>query len=650
MTATNNRVQAAPPHHNPILGPVVAILIVYAVGALIDTMGVPRAVVAWITGLITCGLFIGVTVAGVGGRPRLWITGTALYAGAWCFWVAWSSPWSWPPVVALLGGGAILGPLWPRVAEQIAAGRVSRTAEAVTMTASREGAQWVRMMERAGFRRMRFVEYRDTRAGFCLHMQMGRGMTLAQLRNATEAIEIAHGRVRDGAVTVERGKYARDVIIHFNVRDILAETIPFPMDLDPVPATAPFRTGLYEDGAPVEMTTDKHFKVIGITGGGKTNLLNVLITRLLQSPERIVWVIDPKGGRLVAPWLEPWFNGETDRPVLDWVATTEAEWMRMLRAAVNIYKARSDARLGKEQVTVSASLPELVIIIDESTDVTETLVNLKAVKTLVRKGRSEGIKVGVAGQRGTVTMLGDGDLKSQIGATIGLGVESETDARQVFPDDMAAAKWLAAMEHPGSMLVKLNPRSRLARAKSDRIEYEQVPGISRTLTPRRPAFDGLSLNAAGPDYADRWSTQRAGHLHPDSDGTAATATAVLAPSEGGQTTAERLGIQPSTPAPSPDRAAFDNLVNADPELAALWDVNPDNPDAGDDGQDDRKARLLAYLAEYGDRGTSPGILHGRLTEDGVDIARETVSRWLAAWVDDGTVTKAAYGRYAINSQ
>jgi hypothetical protein len=655
VTRTNTRPQPRPVrHHSPILGPAVAVAITGALGALVDTAGVPRAVVAWLTIFGVCGAVIGATMAGIAGWPRMWIAGSVLYAGAWLFWVALWSPWHWPPAVALAGGGgAILGPLWPRAAAQIAAGRVSRSAEAITMQAGRDGAQWVRMMERAGFRRMRFVEYRETRAGFALHMQMGRGMTLAQLRNGSEAIEIAHGRIRDGAVTVERGKYARDVVIQFNTRDILAETIPFPMDLDPVPAGTPFRTGLFEDAAPVEMTTDKHMKVIGITGGGKTNLINVLLARFLQSPERIVWVIDPKGGRMIAPWLEPWFRGETDRPVIDWPATTEAEWTRLLAAAVRIYKARSAARLGTEQVAISAQVPELVIVIDEFTDIAESRINREAVKTLVRKGRSEGVKIGIAGQRGTVTMLGDGDLKSQIGTTVGLGVASEGDARQVFPDDTAASKWLAAMEHPGSMLVKMSARSRLARAKGDRIEYEQIPGIARMLTARRPAFDDLSLRAAGPDYADRWAQQRSGHLHPDADPNAAAATAVLAPSEGGQATADRLGLRPAAAAPSPDRAAFDALVEADPELAELAKVDPEaEADAGGGGGErhEGRARLLDILAEYGERGTGPAILHGRLVESGIEVTRETVQRWLSAMVDEGQVVKAAYGRYATGNQ
>lgn len=61
-------------------------------------------------------------------------------------------------------------------------------------------------------------------------------------------------------------------------------------------------------------------------GGGKTNVLNVAIRRCLESDEGEVWLVGVnKLVKLAWPWLLPWLQGRTDRPVIDRVAGESIE-------------------------------------------------------------------------------------------------------------------------------------------------------------------------------------------------------------------------------------------------------------------------------------------------------------------------------------
>ncbi|MFB4276025.1 hypothetical protein ACBJ59_12075 [Nonomuraea sp. MTCD27] len=502
-------------NHHAWTRPLATALLVYATAGLLNLAdgAISWPQVAWVTCALTAG-----TVAGLAARQAtpgaLAYAATAvLAAGGWLIYTVVDSPWTSTATTAwaVLTGG--LAPIYPGVQMYRARREARELAEMEEAEVRRQHGEWVALWRRIGFKGLAETGQEETRAGLKVYMDLpddGK-VELTAMQRACRKIEVAAG-LRRGSIRVVEGELAHQVVMHINTVDVLAEVVPIPEAVAARPGGDPFDVGQHEDGSLCLLNVDKHGMIVGITDAGKSNLINAIIKKLGEGVDTLIWVIDPKGGRLVAPWLQAWLEERCERPVLDWVATRPAEWNLLLDAALAIQKARSEANLGGEKVTASAALPRIVIIIDEVADVTADLRTMRKIKELVRKGRSEEIKLLLAGQRGTVTMFGDGDLKSQLGTKIGLGVATVADAQRIFPDNYEVASSLARMQYPGCMYVQAGPRSLPLPAKAYRIEYEQIPTFAVQLAGLRPGLDQLSARAAGRAYADRWSWERCGHL------------------------------------------------------------------------------------------------------------------------------------------
>lgn len=489
-------------------------IVLAAAGVLAVAGGVTAMHAAWATLAASAGTVIALAVRQA--SPLVMVYGVAVVSasGGWLAYTITSSPWTSTALTWWAGLTFALGPIYPAMAAHRVrlAARSAEVREEAALR-RREGA-WVALWTRVGVKGLTQTGQEPTRAGLKLYFDLpvdGR-VKVPDMERAARAVEIAHGALREGAISVEGGELAHQVVVHVNAIDVLSQTIPIPQEVSPRTGDQPLGIGQHEDGDETTLSLEKHVMVAAITGAGKSNLLNVVIRELGRLVDTLVWIIDPKGGRLAAIWLQAWADGLCDRPVIDWAATTPEEWDRMLDAAERIRVARSQARVGGEKVTATPLCPRIVVVADELADMTALRPTLKKLKELVRKGRSEEIKLVLVGVRGTVTVFGDGDLKSQLGARIGLGVAQVSDAQQVFPDDASIAKTLARMHYPGCMYVKAGVASRAMPSKAYRIEYDQIPGFAVALAGLRPGLDQLSADAAGPDYAQRWDWERCGHL------------------------------------------------------------------------------------------------------------------------------------------
>jgi len=607
--------------------PLAAALLAYAAaGALSLLPAVAWSHVALVTGAVAAGTVTGLAIrqATVGGI--VYAAGVIVAAGGWLIYTVIDSPWTASAATAwaALTGG--LAPIYPGVRlwrARTEARELARQEERLR----RQVGEWAALWRRLGFKGVVEVGREETRAGLKVFLELPANgkVEVSAMQRACRKVEVAAG-LRRGAVRVVEGELAHQVVMHVNAANVLAETVPIPETIAPRTGSDPFDIGRHEDGSECLLNVDKHGMIVGITDAGKSNLLNVVIKRLGECVDTIIWVIDPKGGRMVAPWLAAWLGEKCARPVLDWVATRPEEWDLMLDVALAVQKARSEAHLGGEKVTASPSLPRIVIIIDEVADVTAAYRTKEKIKQLVRKGRSEEIKLLLAGQRATVTMFGDGDLKSQIGNRVGLGVATVADAQAIFPDNYQVAASLPRMQYPGCMYVQAGPRSQPTPAKAYRITYEQIPGFAVELAELRPGLDELSARAAGQAYAERWSWKRCGHLV----------------GAGGPALPADPGRDPA-PGPDPglvdDEAVFDDLTSRlgppiPPILAALEDIferagNPDRlhtrvilkelPKTGGDVTARRLGLLLAPL------GISPVDAWGEGEERGRGYLRQDVA-------------------------
>ena len=195
----------------------------------------------------------------------------------------------------------------------------------------------------------------------------------------------------------------------------------------------------------------------------------------------------------------------------------------------------------------------------------------------------------MATQRGTVTMTGSADLKSQCALRIGLGVASEADARLIIPDDVRIAADLARLRYPGTGIVQMGKQGRVLPVKFYRIEYDEIGQIAERYGHIRPAPDRLLADALGEDYASRW--RRAASI----PGVARRA----------------MG-----PAGAP----------------------------ADQGHPDRR-RATGMLRSAGVKGMTVRAIAEQLAAAGRPVAHQTVQRWLTEEAAAGRVENASYGRW-----
>jgi hypothetical protein len=258
----------------------------------------------------------------------------------------------------------------------------------------------------------------------------------------------------------------------------------------------------------------KHPLMGGASGSGKTNTLNVLTAGLAGCGDTVIWAIEvAKAGQGQAAWL----------PCIDWLATTPAEAVDMLRAAVAIIDIRSRALAaqaahgkGADKVVPARHLPALIIIIDECAALhgimsgSAEAVELAAEATelarrIAQTGRSAAVGLIPATQRPTVAALGnDGDYRSQLHPNLCLRMNRRADVGFVLQGVDLDTVDTTLFNVPGLLYVQDGPDVDPLPVRSYAL-YD--PGIvyrlARVLAPGRPPLDPDSRDAAGEPYALR---------------------------------------------------------------------------------------------------------------------------------------------------
>lgn len=599
--------------HAAELGPVTAIT-VFAAGAGLSLVRVPLLVVVVVAAVAFLAACLAAVVLSRSWPGAVWL-GAAACAG--CGWLAYATvrgPWSWPALTGMILPVVLLTLLWPALHGWETAREEAERRRRSEAHVQQEGRRWSELLSRVGARGVRYGGQEPTRCGYDVRLRLpesGR-LTFTALARRTEQLEVA-ARMRRGSLRFEQPPGpAHEVLLHVIERDVLAETLPLPPEVRRRSINDPLSLGMHEDGTVAEVTLrEVATLIVGLRGSGKSNLLNVLIAQLARCVDVLIWVIDLKGGRMARPWLEPWLAGQTPRPVVDWLATTREEAALMFEAALRGIAARSNSGSGGEKIIPSAGQPAVIIVVDEmaivlgqntggprtSMDGVTNASLAKLAKQSTILGRSEAIDGVYATQRGTVTMTGDGDLKSQCGVRIGLGVATEADARLVIADDAQIAGELARLQHPGTGIMQVKD-GRAVPLKFFRIEHGDIAPIAITTGGIRPAPDPVLAAALGVPYAERW-THRAGYLAPPSRSPAAV---VAAPAGAGQ------------------------------------------PAVADDEASPARRRMREFVGR-GPHGATPKMIMSLLESEGTGVARQTVQRWLAEDESAGLLEHGTFGRW-----
>ncbi|GAA1711036.1 hypothetical protein GCM10009745_68880 [Kribbella yunnanensis] len=558
---------AAPWRWSVVTTPLIAAGGVFATGAFVDVLNVGVAYVVAVALFAVFGTVSVCNAAEPGRFASVYATAAVVLAGAWLVWTAATTAWSGRAVTVLLCGLGLLGPFWFLARNTHHRKRLKEAEEERRRLAAAEARRWPAMLAGLGMDgivQLERVDHSSDTYSLRLRLPSNGKVKFASLKSRTEEIEITAG-LRYGAINVERGKSAAEVWMHVNEVDVLARVVPLPRENTPLTINNPLPLGVYEDGTVLAVPMQgRASKTVGLRGKGKSNLINVKLAALTRCADVVIWMIDNKGGRTARPWLLPWLEGRTQRPVIDWVATTNVEVARMLRAAEAVIDYRSNSGAGGDKIIPTARMPELMIICEEVALIfgqhdMSNLDNARRGLKIVQLGRAEAVSVDLVAQRGTVTMLGGGDLKSQLENTFGLGVADANDARYTFGDTKIAAD-LARLEHAGSMLVQAGRDTRIVPAKAWWIEYADIGGPggiaeqNSYIGPDLDANSAAAANSAG-GYNERWSRERAGHLVPTTERPADWGKPIAIPASAPETTASRLGLRPSKliPFPAGDR-------------------------------------------------------------------------------------------------
>lgn len=593
---------------------------------------------------------------------QVYLTAATLVSLAWILFAEHFGPFTARMLTAFAIGAVTLGLLYPLAAFIDRRDRRKIEARFAEKLRSRAGGgDWEAMFASLGARGVEFIEEADFRAGRTIQLRLPtHGCPFTRVAGLGEKLETILD-LPHRSVKFRTGETARAFFVDIYTRDVLAEDLPF--EFDPTPATIndPFDIGRDVFGEDIEvLIREIRAAVFAPPGSGKSNLLNVLIARLLRCVDVVIWVIDFKH-RLVKPWLQPWIEGRTERPVLDWVATTPREARLMAKSLVKGIDHRSVTGVGSK-ITPSARQPAIILISDE----TASAVGLDAgpdaralaalLKDIIGRGRSEAVDAILAFLRSTVDMTGTTTFKALSKLRITLGATDAADAVSAGASPGMGSE-VVAFEHPGTMLVTKNRRDRIGKALC--MEDEDVPVVAEVYSARRPGLEPDLEEALGDVYANRWSLPRCGHLLPlerqrelGYDPKAA-AEQEQAPAQQAAATATLPTIPPP---PANAQPAYRTAQGApiarklsDDDVAAMFEgLRGELEDLAKPTVHAGKERMLGIIVSIGDAGISPSDLLTRLNQDGIGIGRPALHDWLDEAIKAGWVIRRGRGDYIAN--
>ncbi|MCU7822201.1 hypothetical protein [Kitasatospora sp. DSM 101779] len=617
-------------------------------------------------------------------RATCWLT-----AGGWTSWaIAHGGPFTWPHLGSLAVAGIAAGTLAPVLAGHEQVEQEARRHLLLIGARRQMAADWTDRIRRVCNVDVTVlgIEYWPSGTGYTLELELPEGGTTRRaITDRTEALGSDLDLPEGCGLTTSPGISRRRVLVMVTTKSLAGIELPFPVDelAEVTTVNNPIPVGLLSDGARAELDLRQASTIVtGPTGSGKTNWLHTLIALLNQTNDTLVWVIDLNAGSIGLPWLNAWRDAQIHRPGsrwadadipvpgVDWVASTPAEAKRMLDAAVRIAKRRKVAYqdamrdANDDKLPVGPDIPEIVIVMDEGAEVAatrEARAVLAGISEVIRIARAMAIRAVVSVLRVTQDVMPDPLVRKMASNRVATGAFEDSELGHLF--GWRALRAEDSFDGPGSLLVGTEGKQP-AKGRQWRITPAQIEDVCARTAHRRPQLDGPSLEAAGPDYVNRWLLERCGHLWSEptpvpAGGPAPTAGTAPGDAERGLNTGPLPGGWKHT-------AHWDNPPAADPDdLESIWLLPPaDEPGTGGASATDwsdpstwtsgreqtseepgAKDAALALLLAAGPNGTGASAMEKVLRPE-FGTTRPTIVGWLKAWAESGEVVRVGEGSKA----
>ena len=541
----------------------------------------------------------------------------------------------------------------------------------------REIAYWAGLLPKFGLQGVKVRDVIKADGGYQVHCRLGK-VTDGRHVSGIEAVrELAgsdritqHKRLPKGSVYIEEAPEgatggAADFVIH--VRTVTGPRLSryLPADNGVLSVNRKFALGVHDNGKQFMLRLREVVVfIVGLRGSGKSTLLNVFVAQLCRMPDALVFMIDLKGGQEARAWLMPWLRGWTDRPAIDWLATTREEADVMLDALKRAGYARAESGKYGKKLIPSPATPAFIPICDESTVMTghfireDGLSNSKlAVKLLqvAETFRSVGFDPIVAAVRAVVDSTGNSGYKAMSDVRIGMRVATTEEGRQIFPDNLPAARQLAQLKDRGMGIPKVGAElfppvhfyhltdgepDDDGNPTEDRITPIVLATADRCPQPEQLVIDAMNevrvtVRVGDEDkemgvYEARWEQP---HIRELMQKWLAEAGESLPPET------------PETPEQSPDETGGqdDPFDYWEDQLSGVRDLDEDGDDPGQKLHPARK-RMRQLLIDRGHDGYQAGKLHEQICKEGLNVARETMQRWLNADEKKGYVFRTGKPR------
>jgi hypothetical protein len=466
-------------------------------------------------------------------------------------------------------------------------------------------------------------------------------MTFSQLAEKAEEIAVSERRDPDGVYFSKvAGGSAADFVMH--VRDKRTgkrKPVHLPVSNRVLSVNRPFGIGLVDSGREYRiLLREIHAQVLGITGSGKSNTINVIIDRLSGMTDVLIWVIDMKGGKTARPWLVPWLLRQSAVPVLDWVATTRTETDIMLNTALKAIQVRAGYPVF-EKLKPSPDFPAIVVICDDvgrcfghqlKADGVTNFGMSQLGMQIVEQGRSEALVLVGAGQRNNVELWGNTGIGSQVSVRIGMRCDNPADAAAIFPGDAPAARLLTQLRDEGDCLVK-NKSDVSEIVHSYRVDGTgRIYDRARWAADFRPVMEKRLADALGGDYAERWTREPQKELM--GEWTRDAGTPERPPPGYDDEDYEGDGYRPVTDGDSDE--AFNREFS---DIVAAVDFDPEGK------LDPRRIEMWKIVRGAGWQGIAVRAIEIRMQSAGNGVARGTIHNWLGKEEKKGWVHRGRRG-------